>query len=319
MKRTVPTLIAASTVALALSGCSASADSGDAEGLTLVASTNVYADIAQSIAGDRVEVTAIIDSSVQDPHSYEASASDRLAVTKADVVIENGGGYDSFMDSLIGEANPVILNASEISGLMPEDAGEDHGHDEHAHESDDHEGHDHIEGFNEHVWYSIDAMDRLAKHIVEELTELDGTGAETFQSNYDAFADRISGLQESLLAIEEAHGGESVLITEPVPLYLLEGAGLQNETPEEFSEAVEEGNDVSPTVLNDVIKLVDSGDIALLAYNEQTSGRVTDEVKEAAEAADVPVVSFSETLPDDTGYLDWMNDNIEAVSEALSA
>ncbi|GAB2526032.1 metal ABC transporter solute-binding protein, Zn/Mn family [Paramicrobacterium agarici] len=322
MKRTIPTaLIAVSATALALSGCSSSADSAETDGVSIVASTNVYGDIAAAIAGDAADVTSIIDSSVQDPHSYEASAQDRLAVSKADIVIQNGGGYDGFIDSLLGDADPIVLNASEISGLMPEAEGHEHEH-EGEHDEDGahgHEGHNHIEGFNEHVWYSLDAMNHVAEHLAEELSELDPDNASTFEDNYDEFSAELESAHESLHELGESATGASVLITEPVPLYLLEDAGLVNETPAEFSEAVEEGTDVPAAVIQEMLELVQSGDIAMLAYNEQTSGPITEEVKDAAESAGVPVVSFSETLPDGEGYVSWMTANIEALSEVFTA
>ena len=54
-----------------------------------------------------------------------------------------------------------------------------------------------------------------------------------------------------------------------------------------------------------------------LAYNEQTEGPQTEAVKRAAEAAGVPVVNFTETLPDGKDYVQWMADNVESVSSAL--
>src|ERR1700754_5216056 len=61
--------------------------------VSVVASTNVYGDIAKQIGGDKVKVTSIISDPSQDPHSYEANTQTQLELSKAKVVIENGGGY----------------------------------------------------------------------------------------------------------------------------------------------------------------------------------------------------------------------------------
>ncbi|WP_235940708.1 metal ABC transporter solute-binding protein, Zn/Mn family [Paramicrobacterium fandaimingii] len=318
-KRSIAALIAAPAVILALAGCQSTDAAEQSDALTIVASTNVYGDIATAIAGDAADVTSIIDSSAQDPHSYEASAQDRLAVSKADIVIENGGGYDGFMDDLIGDSDPAILNASELSGLMPDADEHEHADEESHEEGHEHEGHDHIEGFNEHVWYNFDAMGHLAEHIAEELSDIDPDNAGTFDDNYADFSAQLESLHESLHTIGDTAEGAAVLITEPVPLYLLDDAGLDNKTPEAFSEAVEEGTDVSASAMQEMLGLVESGDIALLAYNEQTSGPITEKVKDAAESADVPVVSFTETLPDGEGYISWMTANIDSLSEVFAA
>jgi zinc/manganese transport system substrate-binding protein len=46
---------------------------------------------------------------------------------------------------------------------------------------------------------------------------------------------KLEGITTKLDAIKAAHHSEAVAVTEPVPLYLLETAGLQNKTPEAFS------------------------------------------------------------------------------------
>ena len=106
-------------------------------------------------------------------------------------------------------------------------------------------------------------------------------------------------------------------VTEPVPLYLLEAAGLENKTPEDYTAAIEEGTDVPPAVLKAATDLAGSKDLTFLAYNLQTEGPQTEALKKAAEAAGVPVVDFSETLPEGKTYLQWMTDNVQNISKAL--
>jgi zinc/manganese transport system substrate-binding protein len=308
----LPALATASVLAVAgLTGCAASPAADDGR-LSIVASTNVYGDIAAQIAGDGADVTSIITSPAQDPHSYEASAQDQLAIADADLVIHNGGGYDEFIDTLLdasGNDSVEVLDAVEISGLAP-DADEEHADEE----GDDH---GHIEGFNEHVWYSFQAMDALALEIAEHLGDLDATNADAYQANYEEFAAGLAALEEQAHELHESFEGTGVAVTEPVPVYLLAELGLDDLTPPEFSEAIEEGADVPPLALDDTLQLFAAGRVALLAYNDQTAGPETEQVRVAAEAAGIPVVSFTETLPDGADYLSWMTDNLEAVATAL--
>ncbi|GAB2456868.1 zinc/manganese transport system substrate-binding protein [Conyzicola lurida] len=302
--------------ALALTGCAASDTPAESTGLSIVASTNVYGSIAESIGGDLVTVTSLITSAAQDPHSYEASAQDQLALSKADLVIENGGGYDPFIDTLLSAASTdaPVVNASEASGLLEAD------HDDatsSATEDEDHEGHDHIEGFNEHVWYSFHGVEHVAEEIAAQLAALDADNAATYEANYEAFAAQLEQLDADAEALHTTTEGLGVAITEPVPLYLLEAAGFTNQTPDEFSEAIEEGTDVAPAVLQETLGLFADGSVALLAYNEQTASSETEQVRAAAEDNDVPVVQFTETLPDGADYVSWMTDNLSAISAAL--
>ena len=166
--RGVPIRVAGTLIAagLALTACSpGSGDGGDAGDGTIhvVASTDVYGSILEAVGGERITVDSIVNRPSQDPHSYEATARDKLAVSKASLVVLNGGGYDSFMENLVhSEDIPSqdVLNAVQISGLE-EDAG--HGPEEDSGDGGghDHAGHQHGE-FNEHVWYDPAAMGRLA-------------------------------------------------------------------------------------------------------------------------------------------------------------
>src|SRR5699024_7764557 len=84
----------------------------------------------------------------QDPHSYEATTQDRLKLSKADLVVENGGGYDAFMTTMLEASGAEIdtIDTVSISGLPgSDDLGNephDHAHGEgaeHHHGADDDE------------------------------------------------------------------------------------------------------------------------------------------------------------------------------------
>lgn len=318
-RRAFPALLVATAAGLALTGCAAPAP--EATGLSVVASTNVYGDIAAAIAGDAATVTSIIDSPTVDPHSYEANAQDQLAIAGADLVVGNGGGYDPFIDVLVegSGTEAVVISAAAVAGL---EEGEAHSDEEEAHSDDeaaDDDGHGHAEGSNEHVWYDLHVMGDVAEAIAAELTELDAANADAYAANLEAFLVELEAVEEEAHELSEQLGGGVVASTEPVPAYLLAELGFDDETPEEFSEAIEEGADVPPLALQEVLDLIASGEVRLLAYNEQTASPETERVRAAAEEAGIPVVSFVETLPDGEDYLSWMRTNIEAVAAALAA
>ncbi|WP_348789530.1 zinc ABC transporter substrate-binding protein [Leifsonia sp. NPDC080035] len=296
-KRPLLAIALAATTAIALAGCSSGASGDDAK-VRVVASTNVYGDIATTIAGDAVDVTSLMKDPAQDPHSFEASAQSQLAVSKADILIENGGGYDDFMDTLrTGAKNDsaTVLNVVDLSGKKPVD-GE----------------------LNEHVWYDIPTIGKLTDALVTALSKADPAQKTTFEKNAGAFTAKLDALGKRTAELKTRYAGEGVAITEPVPLYLLEAIGLENRTPEKFSEAIEGGNDVSPVVLQETLRLFSGHRVKLLAYNEQTSGPETEKVLAAAKQADIPVVPVTETLPSGKDYTSWMNANLDAVAAALA-
>ncbi|MFF9803853.1 metal ABC transporter solute-binding protein, Zn/Mn family [Streptomyces coeruleorubidus] len=295
-------LLTSASLAL-LAGCGSSSDSADAESASakvpVVASTNVYGDIVRSIGADKVDVTSVISDPDQDPHSYEADTQNQLALSKAKVVVENGGGYDDFVDRMLRSGHndsAQVINAVTVSGRSAPRGGE----------------------LNEHVWYDFPTVARVADRISAALAKADPADAAAFRKNATAFKTELTPLEAKEARIKKEHGGEAVAITEPVPLYMTAASGLVNRTPAAFSEAIEEGDDVSPRILQESLALFSGRKVEVLVYNQQTSGPQTEKSEAAAKAAGIPVVPVTETLPEGKDYLGWMTANVDALASALA-
>lgn len=296
-------------VMLGMSACSAarpspgtaigSSPAGASAPVGVVASTNVYGDIAKTVGGSEVRVTSIINNPDKDPHEYQADAQTRLALSKAQLVIENGGGYDDFVDAMLESASsmPTVINVADLSGRNRQPAGAE---------------------FNEHVWYDFTTVKKLTTQLATDLSAAAPAQAATIKANAEAFNSRLTKLQQQEAAIKAEHAGDPVAITEPVPLYLLQAAGMVNKTPGKFSEAIEEDTDAPPAILKQTEDLFDKHQVRLLAYNEQTTGPQTEAVLAAAKRNNIPVVPVTETLPAGQTYVSWMQANLDAVSAALN-
>ena len=291
--RLVPLLTAA---ALLVAGCGSPAPAEPA-GLSVVASTDVYGAVAAAVGGPDVPVTSLINSPDADPHEYESTPADAVTVGKATVVVYNGAGYDDFATKILAAsgAKPATVEVAALSGkpLGPD--------------------------VNEHFWYDLPTIVKVADAIAADLGTADPARAATFTANAKAFAAKVADLQTKVAAIKAKHAGAKVAITEPVPLYLVEAAGLVDATPEEFSEAVEKGSDPPAAVLTATLATFTGPDkVKVLLENAQTEGPTTTQAERAAQANGVPVVKVTETLPAGvTDYVTWMNQQIGALAAAL--
>jgi zinc/manganese transport system substrate-binding protein len=289
---------AALALLLGATACGNTADAASSDGsLRVVASTNVWGDVVSAVGGDLVTVDSLIDDPSADPHSFEANPRTQLAISRADVLVENGGGYDDFMTTLRenSHTSAAVVDAVDVSGRKAAAGGE----------------------LNEHVWYDFPTIEKVANRVAAVLSTKDGADKATFTQNAAVFVGKVRSLQAAQKAIKAAHAGQGVAITEPVPLYLLEAGGLVNRTPEEFSEAIEDGTDVAPTVLRQTLALFSRKQVKVLAYNEQTSGPETEKVLSAAKSAGIPVVPVTETLPAGKNYVSWMSGTLSALKTAL--
>ena len=296
------------TLTLTLTACSSGtakdegrdAPAGDGS-IEVATSTDVYGAVVKAVGGDRVRVTSFIDNTGADPGAYESTPADAVAVANAQLVVGNGGGYDDFVFQLVETAGRerTVLNVSEFSELETQLA----------------KG----EKFNEHIWFNLAAMQRLADRVATDLGRINSGDAATFTANAATFTAQVTELRNQVQAIATGSRGARVAATEPLPLYLLADAGLENVTPEEFMEASEGGTDAPAAIVQQTLDLVTGPDpVRALVLNTQTQTPATDRLRRAAEAAGIPEVSVNETLSEGSkDYVEWIGAQIDALSRAL--
>jgi zinc/manganese transport system substrate-binding protein len=264
--------------------------------VNVVASTNVWGDIAKQVGGDHVNVTSILSDPNADPHEFEADAKTAAALSKAQFVVENGLGYDDFMDKLSAASpNPsrVVLNAADVMQISGSDA-------------------------NPHIWYDIVKIPDVATAIAEQLGKLDPGDAATFSANAKTFNDSLTPVNAAIANIKTKYPDAPIGYTERVPGYLVEAAGLKLATPASFAQSIEDGNDPSPADNAAMDSAITNKAIKVLLYNGQVTSPATDAVKELAQKSGVPVVGVTETLPPtDKDFQDWQLRQINEITTAL--
>ncbi|MPZ83470.1 MAG: metal ABC transporter substrate-binding protein [Actinophytocola sp.] len=300
LSRSIPVLASVGLLTLALAGCGddAGGDPGGAAAdgkIAVVASTNVWGSVAQAVGGDAVSVESLINDASGDPHAHPDKPEDAIALAGADVVVYNGGGYDDFFTKLVDgtgtEAEQV--DAFTISGYA--------------------------DGENEHVWYDLPTVRKVADKIADALGAIDAGQKSRFADNAASFGGRLDALTDTAEQIGKASPGAKVVATEPVAHYLLDAAGVTDATSTEFSEAIEEETDPPVAVVAETTELISDKQVAALVNNAQTETAVTNSLADAASKAGVPVVDVTETLPQGvTDYVEWMTEQLEALSGALS-
>jgi len=103
-----------------------------------------------------------------------------------------------------------------------------------------------------------------------------------------------------------------------VPGYLLEAAGLRSLTPEAFARAIEDGSDPTPQAVSQMLALFSQHRVKVLLYNNQTVSPITTQIKNAAQAAAIPIVGVSETLPPGKTFQQWQLGQAQALQQALA-
>jgi zinc/manganese transport system substrate-binding protein len=308
-RRRLTAAVLATTIALTATACSSDDAAGPqtTDHPTVVASTDVWGSVARAVAGDRAEVSSLVNSAGNDPHEFEPSLSDTAKIEDADVLVFNGGHYDAYMELAAIGTRARSVNASAVAGIeLP-----DHDHSAHTHDS---------RTANEHLFYNLAVVKQVADQTATALAQVSPANTEYFKANAATFNKGITGLQDRVAAIKKAHKGTKVASTEPLSSYLLEDAGLVDIAPRSFVDAVENGQSPSAADVAKFTDLLQQHEIKVLMYNVQSVDPATQTVKQLAQRANVPVVEVTETLPTGTtDYLQWQGDQISRLQQALDA
>jgi ABC-type Zn uptake system ZnuABC Zn-binding protein ZnuA len=211
IKRSVWTTVGAALASLVLvAGCNGSAASpspsestGVAADYTVIATTSVFADLAQLALGDNVAIETIVPAGV-DVHTFEPSPADAQKLAGADLIVMNGLGLDEWALSLLeaaGKSEEDVLELAE--GIDESNAwvyleGEEHDEEE-GEEHSEEEGEEHGHGGTDpHIWLDPKGaaiyVDRIAARVAAELPER----AAEIESARDAGLAEIAALDEEL-------------------------------------------------------------------------------------------------------------------------
>jgi zinc/manganese transport system substrate-binding protein len=292
----VSRIVVALAMVTVVSACAGAGGSAAGTGLVkVVAAENFYGDIARHVGGRFVGVTSILSDPNADPHLFDPGTTTAALVADADVVIDNGLGYDAWMDRLLAAApsdHRQVVTIATVLGI-------------------------HGVGANPHLWYDVPKLPEIARGIAAGLGRADPGHRAVYDAQAAGFIASLRPLNQAVDAIRRTDGGARVAYTEPVPQYLLDAAGLVSDTPADFARAIEEGSEPSPQAVAAMEALLTGRQVRVLLYNSQATSPITQRLQALAEANGIPVVAVTETLPRGRSFVEWQLSQVQALAKAL--
>jgi zinc/manganese transport system substrate-binding protein len=285
--------------ALATAGCGATAARkpiGNGP-IKAVGAENEYANVISQIGGRYVTVTAIESNPNTDPHTFEASPSIANTVSSARLLVQNGVGYDTFMNK-IEAASPnssrKVIDVQKLLGL-PDSTP------------------------NPHLWYAPGTMPKVAQALATDLAAIDPAHAAYFANNAKRFDASLQPWYDALKQFAAKYPRTPVATTEPVGDYMLEAAGTSNLTPFTFQADVMNGVDPSPQNVTLQNGLFSGHKVRVFLYNQQVTDSLTQSFLAKAKQYGVPVVGVYETMPTPGyNYQSWMLAEVHALEKAVA-
>ncbi len=290
---------AAAAFVLAITGCGTSGNAhvANVRGvIDAVGAENEYANVLSQIGGKYVHVSAILDNPNTDPHTFEASAQVAQEISSAQVIVQNGLGYDSWIDRIESAApssSRKVIVAQKLLAL-PDSAP------------------------NPHLWYDPQTMPAIARAMAADLSAIQPAHKAYFQANLTKFDNSLNPWLNAIAQFKAANPHVTAATTEPVADYLLTAMGIDNLTPFRFQADIMNGVDPSPEDIALENSFVSQHKVAVFAYNQQVTSALTASVRENALKNGVPVVGVYETMPTPGyTYQTWMLAEVEAIDKAV--
>lgn len=284
---------------LAVSGCGATrtSPSGSATGIQVVTTTTVFADIVKAVGRDRVSVRSIIPAGVG-PEDYEPKPDDARVLDGADLIVSNGVGLDDFLGRLL-EANTAPDAARLVlgEGIPTIDVdGEP----------------------NPHFWLDPSlVVDRYLPAMVVALSDADPSGAATYASNAEAYAQAVTAMDGELKTTADAiPAAKRKLVTfhDAFPYfarhYGFELVGVVLANP---------GQEPSAGELAKLVQTVKAAGVTAVFSEAQFDPKLVETLAQEAGITRVVTTLYNDALgpaPADT-YLGMMRWNMQQIADAL--
>jgi zinc/manganese transport system substrate-binding protein len=281
---------------VALAGCGSATTASDGR-ILAVGAENQYANVIEQIGGRYVQVSAIESNPNTDPHTFEASPSVAETVAAAKLIVQNGAGYDTYMnkiESASENSGRQVIVAQKLLGL-PESTP------------------------NPHLWYKPATMPAVARALVAALSKLQPAHAAYFQANAARFDSSLQPWYAAIARFKARYPNTPVATTEPVGDYMLEAAGTKNETPFVLQADIMNGVDPAPQSVTLQQGLFAGRYVKVFVYNQQVTDSLTESFLAEAKQHGVPVVGVYETMPTPGyDYQTWMLAEVRALERAVA-
>ena len=303
-RRTAGAAVAAVLLGLSLAACGAAVPGqgpGSADEKPVVLTTfTVLADVAQNVAGDKLQVESITKAGAE-IHGYEPTPGDIRKASKADLILDNGLNLEAWFAQFVeglDVPHAVVSEGVEVLSIS----------------EDSYEGKP-----NPHAWMSPVNVQLYVDNMVKAFSKLDPDNAAVFEANGAAYKAKLQSVKDEMVQkLATVPEAQRALVTcEGAFSYLARDAGLR----EVYIWAVNAEQQATPQQITKAIEFVKANKVPAVFCESTVSDAPMRQVVEATGSAFGGVLyvdSLSEADGPVPTYLDLIRHDSKIITEGLT-
>jgi zinc transport system substrate-binding protein len=268
--------------------------------LKVIASFYPMYDFARNVGGERIEVTSLIPVGVE-PHEYEPTTSDILALNGAQVLILNGVIEDSWAPKLVASLDNKQLAVIDTSKGIPLVASMD---------AD-------MPGNDPHLWLDPALAGKQVAAIRDAFIQADPAGKEYYESNAAAYTQKLEVLDAQFRALMPTCKKKDILITHATLAYFCKEYGC-TQVP---IEGVNAEGEPTPAVVAAIIDQAKADNITVVfterLYNPKVAQSIADEIHGVVAVFNTVHGMTAEEEQRGENYLSLMQENVRTINKSL--
>lgn len=286
--------------------------------LKVVTTFSILGDLTKQVGGDLVEVKTLVGPD-GDAHTYSPTPNDSIALTQAELVVENGLGIEGWFDRLVaasGYKGQVVVASKGVSPrLMDEEHGE---HEEHEEGHDAHHHHQDHEAGDPHAWQDVSNVRIYVKNITEALVAAMPDKGDTLRERAKAYDAKLEKLDKWVRSEIAAIPSEQrkIITSHDAFGYFGKAYGVTFLSPQGISTEAEP----SARQFAKLVKQIRSEKVRRVFFKNLASPKLATQLASDA-GASVGKPIYSDALSKAEGpassYIDMMHYNVEQFKEAM--
>lgn len=296
--------------ALILSGCDSKVNTQNSNmgsssdpGKKLTVYTSFYPmyDLTKKVGGDKINLKNLIPAGTE-PHDWEPTPGDMGNLEKADVLIYNGAGMETWIDKVLKSIdNEKLVTVEASKGLKLLD------------NPDKNEN----LTYDPHVWLNPMLAKQEMEAIKNALVSADPLNKEYYEKNYNDNAQKLDQLDQEYKKTIGVLSKKDIVVAHQAFGYLCSAYGLNQVA----IEGLAADSEPSPARMAEIVNFVKEKQLKYIFFEELVSPKVAQTIaQETGATATVlnPLEGLSEADQQaGKDYFSVMRDNLEVLKKAL--